>query len=90
MVRSKYHSRLFDLALIGACIFLSLRPLYLVYRFTVNIQCVAVEVYVAVVCVGIVEAGDLAVAGELDLGFLVERQLYRSGTVVAVDRSFVV
>ena len=78
------------MALIGAYHFLSLRPLYLVYRLTINIQCVAVEVDVAVVCVGVVEAGDVAVAGELDLGFFVERQLYRSGAVVAVDRSFVV
>ena len=76
MVRSKYHSRLFDLALIGACIFLRLRLLYLIYRFTVNIQCVAVEVDVAVVCVGIIKAGNVAVAGQLDFGFFVERQLY--------------
>lgn len=78
------------MALIGAYHFLSLRPLYLVYRLTINIQCVAVEVDVAVVCVGVVEAGDVAVAGEFDLGFFVERQLYRSGAVVAVDRSFVI
>lgn len=78
------------MALIGACIFLRLRLLYLVYRFTVNIQCVAVEVYVAVVCVSVVKASNIAVAGELDLGFLVERQLYRFAAVVAVDRSFVV
>lgn len=64
------------MVLIGACIFLSLRLLYLVYRFTVNIQCVAVEVDVAVVCVSIIKAGNVAVAGELDLGFFVERQLY--------------
>ena len=78
------------MALIGACIFLSLRLLYLVYRFTVNIQCISVEVDIAVVCVGVVETGDVAVAGEFDLGFFVECQLYRSGAVVAVDRSFVI
>ena len=66
------------MVLIGACIFLSLRLrlLYLVYRFTVNIQCVAVEVDVAVVCVGIIKAGNVVVAGQLDFGFFVERQLY--------------
>ncbi len=45
----------------------------------------SVEIDVAVVGVGVIQAGDIAVACQLDLGFFIESQLDGLGTVIAID-----